>query len=425
MRTIHRFRLMAFTLTAVLLGAAGPALSARFIPGPILLCLTNGYGVVSAEVTTARCTNGADQYPASYDVTFKVHEVLVQPLRSGGSALRSGDKVELQISAGYACQLEDDPKSALATGKAYYLVLKQNGDGSFVAEDGASAVQPVSGFDQATDKVFQRLGALAAVAEGTRMAEWIQVLKDPAESDRLRSEVLYAVREVAWRSHSEKSTEVHTALLAIWNDPKSNLSVQLMEGFDYALRLTGKSFDESPERRKVWLTKLLTLTPEMKKDDNDRDNNAFSMFCNLAITSPSGVASELEPQLMNKDWPPLYRRGIASGLLSCYVNADSPDQQWEKTLRAYFIDLMQEGDPYPIRVAAGDLEFYSGAASNLPKGVKRRYVLDTEELAAIHSAVARLTTTSARPGADQEYSVAASELARVSKVLDRLEVEGK
>jgi hypothetical protein len=47
------------------------------------------------------------------------------------------------------------------------------------------------------------------------------------------------------------------------------------------------------------------------------------------------------------------------------------------------------------------------------------------ELAAIHSAVARLTTASAQPGADQDNSVAARELARVAQVLDRVNVEGK
>jgi hypothetical protein len=193
------------------------------------------------------------------------------------------------------------------------------------------------------------------------------------------------------------------ALLQVWDDPASHSSVQLLQESDYVLTASIGMFEDSTQRCGVWFKNLLAWILERARDDNHLDNTAFIFLRDLAQRHPDAVGRQLVPQLSNKNWPALYRRSISCGLLTAYDNAAQPDPSWEPSLTACFLDLMMTGDPYPIRVAAGDLACFAG-------DVQRPHLPDARLKAAIGDAVKRLTAESTQPGASGEYKVAAPSL---------------
>ena len=279
---------------------------------------------------------------------------------------------------------------------------------------GASALGAVEKFDATDIPYFARIRSLAAKPDDSKLMAWVEVVENPAESDRLRADALAGVFTWLWpdAGPATNTSPARASLHRIWSDPKSRLSVMLLDQLDGVLQLTDRSFKGSAERCDVWLKNLLTLTPERKKDDNSLDNLAFGVLEDLAKTQPDATGEQCAKQLLNKEWPRLYRRAIAVGLITAYGHAVRADPSWEPAIHAYFIELLNNGDPFPIRVGAGDLEDFTGT------GVTRSYRPDATVKAAMRSAVNRLTTASARPGADQEFGNAAHELARVLQSLD-------
>jgi hypothetical protein len=77
-----------------------------------------------------------------------------------------------------------------------------------------------------------------------------------------------------------------------------------------------------------------------------------------------------------------------------------------------------EGEPLPIFYAAVDLDCFAGAKSPGSSEAKRFYVPDAKVKAAMRLAFARMTTASARPGADRTFAGAAGALADVIKTFD-------
>jgi hypothetical protein len=104
--------------------------------------------------------------------------------------------------------------------------------------------------------------------------------------------------------------------------------------------------------------------------------------------------------------------------MTAYQYSDQVDPQWESALHAYFIDLLTDGEPYPIRVAAGDLEYSTGITLSRNSGARRWYSPNEKVRAALNVAVERLKTAAGRPDANQEFATAARELARVIRLLD-------
>jgi hypothetical protein len=89
----------------------------------------------------------------------------------------------------------------------------------------------------------------------------------------------------------------------------------------------------------------------------------MSVFQDLAKRHPDATGQQLAARLNDKKWPALYRRAISAGLMTAYQQADRVDPKWEPAIHAYFIDLLTDGEPFPIRVAAGDLEYFAGVDS--------------------------------------------------------------
>jgi hypothetical protein len=410
------FAILAFSS---LLCISNTARAARIIPSPTVCLLESGYGIVAAEVFDAHKVNGPNAGYEINDVHFQVDHVVVQPVSGKAFSLQPGGAFSLQISSGYGEQLELNVASALSMGKRYYLIIRQLDDGKFELADGASIMTPVEKFDQTTDGIYQRLGALAAEPEANRLNAWVQVFASPTEPERLRMEVLGGIWWKMW-THPPAGPTASETLLQVWKDPNSNLSHQSMNQLDYVLRATNTDFPKSTQRCDVWLKTLLTLTPDMKKDDNNRDNLAYFILRDLGQQNPEVVAPQFAAQVTNKQGPALYRRSIAGGLLTAYVNTEQADPELEKTLQSYFVDLMQDGDPYPIRVAAGDMEYYATVKPSSPIPGQRQFLPDDALMAAMKGGVLRLTAASKSPGADIEYKVSARELSRVVQELDQL-----
>ncbi len=416
----YRVRTITLVLLVAILGvSAHPANAGRVGAAPLLSQFEMGYGVVAAQVVDAKRVTAEDEYPAIYDCSFKVYDVAAQPLTGEVFPLHSGDPLKIQLSAGYACQIEYDVESALAKGKRYYLIIRKGDDGKFEHAEGASALRAVEEFQDAENQYYVRVRGLAAEPEKARLMAWVKVVKNPTESERLRSDALSGIFMRLWPgTHAAGGMDARSSLRKVWSDPQSNLSFALTVQLDYVLRVTDRGFEDSADRRDVWLKILLTLTPERKRDDNSVDNMAFSVLNDLAKKHPSATGEQLAAKLLNKEWPALYRRAIASGLLTAYRFADRVDPKWELIIQSYFIDLMKTGEPFPIRVAAGDLEYFAGIKSPGDSAVKRSFVPDPKVKAALSTAVDRLTAASRQPGANQEFKVAALELARVVQALD-------
>jgi hypothetical protein len=419
----HQPKLSAFfvlPLVGLLSCFWGVAHAARIAPSPVLTLLENGYGVVAAEVIDAKLVTTTKDYPAVYDIDFRIHQVAAQPVTDAPFRLLPGESLRIRATAGYACPIEDDPASVLAKGTRYYLILHRTADGVFRHAGGASALRPVSQFSASDDQFYASLRGLASEPAAHRSMACADVVKNPNESDRLRIAVLSALFYKLWPYDTSGDPQVRATLLKLWNDPNSHLSVSLLQSLDWVLKASDRTrtFENSPQRCDVWLKTLLASTPAPGKDDNNLDNTAGGVFSDLATKYPDVVARQLIPQLSNKHWPPLFRRSIACGLLTAYTTAEEADPSWESSLTAYYIDLIKTGDPFPIRVAAGDLENFAGVNPSDRIKTQRTYLPDADLKAAIKDGVNRLTAASTQPGADTEYGVAALTLQQVARRLD-------
>ena len=411
-------------LLAALIIPPGTADAGRMGPEPLLLQFEQGYGVVAAEVVDANRVTAAEKYPTLYDVAFRVHEVAAQPIQGKAFALKPGDSITIRLTAGYACQIEWDVASALTKGKCYYLILHQNKNRTFEHARGASALRAVSKFEASETQYYARVRALAAEPKDRRLMAWINVVKNPTESERLRSDALAGVFEKLWgHDAGDDDGAARTLLRKIWNDDQANLSIALLGHLDYVLRGTTRGFEDSTDRRDVWLKNLLALTPERRKrekNENNIDNFAHSMLCDLAKSHPGATGKRLAAPLndKNKEWPALYRRAISSGLLTAYQHADQADPKWERALHRYFVNTFTNGEPYPIRVAAADLAYFAGVRSPSNPGAGRWYSPDAKVMAALTACLERLKTEAGRPGASPEFGSGAHELAQVLHLLD-------
>jgi hypothetical protein len=393
------------------------------LPAPLLSQFEQGYGIVAAEVVDSKLTTPPDKYPALYDVAFKIHEVAAQPLHGEEFAFKSGDSITVRLSAGYGCQIEDGVDSVLARGKCYYLILRRKKDGTFEHPDGASALRGVAKIEASESQYYARVRALAAEPKERRLTAWVNVVTQPTESDRLRSAALAGVNTKLWpeAEAADPDGSSRAVLRQLWNDPQANLSLVLLQHLDYVLRGTSGEFEDSSDRSEVWLKTLLALTPErrkLEKDQNNIDNLAFFVLRDLAQRHPEATGQQLATRLNDKDWPALYRRGISSGLMTAYQCADRVDPKWEPALDAYFIDLFTSGEPFPIRVAADDLAYFTGVKSSGNTGVRRWYSPSEKVRTALRAGIERLKTAAGRPDADQEFGFSANKLAGVLQLLD-------
>jgi hypothetical protein len=94
--------LVAFLFFAV----PGFSSAARMGPDPLLAQMEQGYGVVAAIVEKATLVPPRKDYPTCFDVRFKVHAVLAQPVTGGARPAKVGSRLELRVCVGYGCIVE-------------------------------------------------------------------------------------------------------------------------------------------------------------------------------------------------------------------------------------------------------------------------------------------------------------------------------
>ncbi len=402
-------------------GFARIATAGRSVPAPLISQFDQGYGVVAAEAIEATLVPEQQAYTTTYATTFKVHEIVAQPVRGKAFSLQAGETLKINLTAGYACQIEiGDPKAELAHGRRYYLIVRQCDNGEFEHAPGASGLWPVQEFTAAENKYYAQVRGLAAVPKENRLRACVDVANNSSESERIRSEALSGVRGLWRNDRSAGESYAQTALRKLWNDLESHLSLILLGQFDDALCMIDQSFEDSADRRDVLLDYLLAPTPDRKKNDPyfDLDNTALFVFADLARRHPDVTGRRLAAQLLDTKRLPLFRRSIACGLLDAYQRTEQVDPIWEKDLRKYFVCLMNDGEPFAIRVAAGDLEYFVGVKSAGESGTRRWYIPDADVRTALNKGVERLTAASKKPDADLEFGTAARELKRVIHSLD-------
>jgi hypothetical protein len=249
--------IMGVTLVAALLVPPSVASAGRIVPGPLLSQVEEGYGIAAARVVDAKRATPPDKYPTLYDVVFQIHEIAAQPLKGEAFAFNPGDSITIRLSAGYACQIESDVGLALIKGHCYYLIIRQKKDGTFEHADGASALRGASGFEPSETQYYARLRALAGEPKDRRLMKWIDIVAKPAESERVRSDVLAGVFKKLWpdAKTADGDGAARTRLRQLWNDPQANLSLALLQQLDHVLRATDREFENSSDRREVWRRK--------------------------------------------------------------------------------------------------------------------------------------------------------------------------
>ena len=92
----------------------------RMGPDPMIQQFLQGYGIVAAEVVQADhvVLDPKKRYPAYYDVTFRVREVVAPPIKGDPFPLKRGDTFVVRATMGYACAIEDMPASPHELGPA-------------------------------------------------------------------------------------------------------------------------------------------------------------------------------------------------------------------------------------------------------------------------------------------------------------------
>ena len=373
------------------LALSEPCSAGRFVPEPLLIQFESGYGIVAAQVVRTSKVSEGDKYPAFYDTTFKVVAVPAQPVEGDPFPLRAGDQITVRLSLGYACQIEEDADYSLAPGLKYFLALKHETAGTYKQVDGASSPRRVREFSKDELLSYAQARKLVAVPKPQRPGKWLDCIKDPTAPDMLRRQAVWGLKKYLWPVSKLDPAQAHrtfTVLNQTWNDPASNLSIDLLESLDYLLSSINRDFDKSPERASGWLVHLFAPTPELRKDNNDRDNLAMGILRQLIAARPREVGQRLVVEMFNPNWPPTYRRAISVALMIGYCEAPTPDPAWEPALQTYYATgLSHESDPFPIRMMAVDIR----SGLTMPNS-SRKFIANTKVRDALVQAVVRLST---------------------------------
>ncbi len=401
MTRLHR---TAFSSACLIFFAAAvhPALAARVGPGPVLAQLAEGFGVIAAEVVRANAATVRGRFVDSYDVTFSVKEVFAQPIAGDAFPLKPGDTIELRLSAGYAAQLEWDVPKMLEARQKFILTVKRGVGGRHEHVNGASAPVAVKDFTDENRARFARLRELALVPADARVAALIKVVAISSENEALRSDALAGLSDRSTLRETRGREDALLGMLKIWSDPACRLSPSLLNQLDYAIRATGGSaFEDSDDRARMWVKRLLDPTPENRSDNNDRDNIVHGVLHDLLIRKPNVVSPAIVSMLRDKGWPEGFRRAAAAGMLWAYIRSEKTDSAWEPALQHHYTRVFLSKQDWPIRLAAADLI----AASDYPQR-KRRFDPDIAVRDAMHQALADMkVATVAEPKSDAMNAV--------------------
>lgn len=354
-----------------------PAVAGRSSPGPISRQLEDGYGIVAAEVVSAKLVPHDEPYPTIYAVTFKVHSVPAQPVGKEPLKLAAGDSFQMRVNVGYGCTIEDwddtdreggGPKAdraggPLAPGARWLLGICPAEKGGYEPVRGCSADwQHVGEFPPIMLAEIARLREMTALDMPKRLAAYRQTVADAEASDFLRVQVLSSLSERIWPTPpgAEERAETARALLAVFNDPKSNLSDLLLNVLDGDLRRYSVDFAASTDRERVWMQRIFAPFPQDPKAIDaavhDRDRVAFVLE-DFGGIRPEKTAKLLMDSIADAHLPPQFRWRLAGFLQRLYQDSEKPVAEWDAALQRYFPGAIDEASPWMLRLLATNFEW--------------------------------------------------------------------
>lgn len=361
----------------------GALYAARVIPEPFLIQMEQGYGVIAAVVEKATelpVSEKEKNVVRVYDVRFRVEEILAQSIVGGPLPARKGSTIDLRLAVGYGSEIENfcvfstNGSEVLGEGKRYILTVKYNKKNrTYEHARGASAAHGVTSFDPDVRRFYRKIHEIADAPPDGRVKRCRQLLLEATAGSSmeaaLRCAVLQWLLNRAEKSRDEgrvgpdrptKSEVVETRrlLMRVWTNSTANYIIEDLIDLDYYCRAMVPSFDESAERREVWLKHLFAPIPggapaDIRARVHERVDRGFFLLSDLAKKQPKLVGLYLVKELNSNNWPMLFRIYIAMQLRRLYEFETNVDPLWEGALQTF----------YEKAIAVADAEGLSSLAS--------------------------------------------------------------
>jgi len=346
-------------------------------PEPLIVLLQQGYGIVAAEVVEARPVKveGEHKYPYGYDVTFRVHQVIAQPVKGEPFALKPGERLVVQITVGYGCMIEHwgmpgikgggrnarRKGGPLAAGTRYYLTLERDTTKqAWNHARGASVLRPVERFARERAGEVRGTRALAALPDADRVRRCRELLLARDTQPFLRMQALLETQRRADRADERRA--ILACYWALWDGDKSHLAPRFVDSLDYALRRTvGERFETSAKRRDYWLARFLAPlqsdSPAARHSECiERNNRLTHYIVECGKAHPDTIGARLMKELDNPAWPPDIHVIIVRCLLFMSHDVGHVPEAWDAVLQGRLPRLIDRSHGWPLRLLVANLE---------------------------------------------------------------------
>jgi hypothetical protein len=332
--------------------------------------MEQGYGVVAAIVEKATLVPPRKDYPTCFDVRFKVHAVLAQPVTGGALPAKVGNTLELRVSVGYGCLVETwggaifakDEGGPLAVGKKYLLTVKFNKKtGEYEHAYGTGAARLVKDFIPRSEIFFAKIHALAKLPLSQRLKQCRELVSESKADQDLRSQAVWWMRERVWRGGDEQERkETAKSLLVAWNKPTGTNSIDFLDELDYALRIVSHSFKTSEQRENVWLAHIFAPFPvgpaeEFSLVAHKRGEVAHYKLNDFGRSHPKKIGDRLMKELAKADWPLELSFRVAGCLQTIYEQEKEASPAWEQALQSYYPRAIASAGPWELRCLSMNL----------------------------------------------------------------------
>jgi hypothetical protein len=409
--------------------------AARIPPAPLLAQMEQGYGVIAAIVEKATLVPPRKDYPTCFDVRFKVHALLAQPVTGDALPAKVGSTLELRVSVGYGCLVEmwgggkfaKDEGRPLAVGKKFLLTVKYDKKtGEYEHAYGTGVAKLVADFTLQSKTFFGKIHALAKLPLAQRLKQCRELVSDSKADPDLRSQALWWVRDRVWLgAKEEERKETAKALLLAWNQPTGTNSIDFLDQLDYALRIVSRSFERSEERENVWLAHIFAPFPvgpaeEFSLVAHKRGEAAHWKLRDFRKSHPKKIANRLMKELAKADWPLELSFCVAGCLQTIYEEEKEPNPAWERALQSYYPRAIGSADPWELRCLAMNLMKYPDRDRSR---MFRSFQPGPATEHSLQQALKRMQRQ-ARDLADREAQVAIRDLEKLLQQLNR-RIKGK
>lgn len=353
--------------------------AARIGPDPMINQFVEGYGIIAAEVIEAKqvVSDPKRDYPARYDVTFRVREVVGQPIQGKPFPLEPGGSFVVQVSVGYGCALEDfwdmmpsklgplRPGGPLVAGTTYYVTAKFDPDKkTYTLAPGSGVLKAKESFTEDRRKDILALHALAAMTPADRVARCREILLDRTSRRFVRDAALAETsRRVHWTREADEAERRATVEVywKIWRGDTSQWDDQSLGSLNFAMRdCIGDAFTKAPERRDLWLARMFAPLGRLNADELQleciRRNNQLSwVIIEIGEIEPKAVGGRLMTEMRNDAWPTDLQTFALRCLLVLYGRVEALPEDWEPFLQKVLPKLIDGSASWPLRCIVANL----------------------------------------------------------------------